>query len=113
MSRRLRGHRGEVRILGWSDPGPPAHPVFPVGAGLTGEAIRTRSTVVSGDVRSDPRYLTAFGTTRSEMIVPVLMVAAVVGTIDVESEEFEAFGDDDRLAIERCAAAIRPLYAEE
>ena len=65
-----------------------------------------------GDVREDPRYLTAFGSTRSEIIVPVLDRAGrkVVGTIDVESEEVDAFSEEDRAALERCAVALAELF---
>src|SRR5262245_58002642 len=49
-------------------PGAPAFPTFPVTKGLTGAAIRDKATVVIGDVRTDPRYLTAFGNTLSEII---------------------------------------------
>jgi putative methionine-R-sulfoxide reductase with GAF domain len=46
-----------------------------------------------GDVSKDPRYPTAFGSTRSEIIVPIVGRAGrkVVGTIDVESENVDAF----------------------
>jgi len=57
--------------------------------GLTGAAISTRKTVHVGDLTADPRYLTAFAATRSEIIVPVLDGAGknVAGTMDVESEK--------------------------
>jgi putative methionine-R-sulfoxide reductase with GAF domain len=47
---------------------------------------------------ADPRYLTAFSSTRSEAIVPVVAPAtgAVVGTLDVESAERDAFTDADQ-----------------
>jgi putative methionine-R-sulfoxide reductase with GAF domain len=60
-----------VSILGWVGPSAPEFPSFPVSKGLTGAAIAQKATVVVGDVRKDPRYLTAFGSTVSEMIVPV------------------------------------------
>jgi putative methionine-R-sulfoxide reductase with GAF domain len=65
-----------------------------------------------GDVITDPRYLTAFGSTRSEIIVAVIEPATrkVVGTIDVESEHKYAFTDADRAYLERCAAAIADLF---
>jgi len=68
--------------------GPPAFMAFPVTAGLTGEAIRSRNTVVANDVSKDSRYLTSFASTRAEIIVPVLDAtgSSVVGTIDVESD---------------------------
>jgi putative methionine-R-sulfoxide reductase with GAF domain len=65
-----------------------------------------------GDVAADPRYLTAFGTTRSEIIVPVLDGASqnVVGTIDVESEKPNAFSEEVQTLLEACSKLIRPLW---
>ena len=70
--------------------------------------------MVVGDVTADPRYLPAFSSTRSEAIVPVVDPAtgAVVGTLDVESAERDAFTDADQQALERCAAALGGLFAE-
>jgi|SRR5579863_2642096 len=104
---------GEVRNLVFSGPGAPAHPVFPIHQGLTGKAIRERRTVNGGDVTADPAYLTAFGTTRSEIIVPILDGArsTIVGTIDVESEQVQAFSDEDQMFLEDCSEAIRPLWS--
>ena len=102
----------DVEILGWSGGGPPAHARFPATAGLTGAVVTMGETVVSNDVAIDPRYLTAFSSTRSEMIVPVIdrRTRAVVGTIDVESDRTNAFEERDRDLLERCAEAIAPIY---
>jgi L-methionine (R)-S-oxide reductase len=104
----------EIAAVGWSGPGAPAHPRFPVTQGLSGAAVASGRAVVVGDVTADPRYLTAFSSTRSEAIVPVVDPAtgAVVGTLDVESAERDAFTDADEQALERCAAALRGLFAE-
>ena len=104
----------EIANLAFDGPGAPAHPRFPVTQGLSGAAVASGETVVVGDVREDPRYLTAFGSTRSEIIVPVFDRAGrkVVGTIDVESEQVNAFSEDDRVALERCAAAVSALFEE-
>ncbi len=40
--------------------------------GLTSAAVAEKRVINVGDVLSDPRYLTAPGTTRSEIIIPVL-----------------------------------------
>ena len=65
-----------------------------------------------GDVSADPRYLTAFRATRSEMIVPVFDQAGerVIGTIDVESEEHNAYTKDIEDLLEACSKVIRPLW---
>jgi L-methionine (R)-S-oxide reductase len=101
-----------VSIVGWSGPSAPAYPSFPATKGLTGSAIESKKAVVVGDVRNDPRYLTAFDSTLSEMIVPVLHPGdgRVVGTVDVESERADAFTARDREMIEQCAQAALPLW---
>jgi len=63
-------------------------------------------------VAEDPRYLTALGSTQSEIIVPVVDSAKrkVVGTIDVDSEEKDTFSEADRAALERCAVGFAGLF---
>ena len=102
----------EIANLAFDGPGAPAHRRFPLTRGLSGSAVASAETVVVDDVREDPRYLTAFGSTRSEIIVPVLEHAGrkVLGTIDVESERVGAFSEGDRAALERCAAAVVGLF---
>jgi L-methionine (R)-S-oxide reductase len=101
---------GEVTNLAWSGPAPPAHPSFPADAGLTAAAIQAHAPVVFGDVGGDPRYLQALPTTASEMIIPIVVDGAVVGTLDVESDLPDAFGTADRVALARIAAALAGLY---
>ena len=62
----------EITAVGWSGPGAPADPRFPVTQGLSGAAVATGRAVVVNDVTVDPRYLTAFTSTLSEAIVPVV-----------------------------------------
>jgi GAF domain-containing protein len=104
---------GEVRNLVFDGPGAPTYPRFPMDAGLTGVAIREGRTVNVGDVAENPVYLTALGTTRSEIIIPIFDGArrVVVGTLDVESEKLHAFGEGDQILLEDYAEALRPLWA--
>ena len=99
---------GEVINLAWDGPGAPKYPRFPIGKGLTGAAIQDRKAINVGDVFSDPRYLTAFGSTRSEIIVPILdqRRGKTVGTIDVENDRVNAFNRDTEKALVACADVI-------
>jgi len=55
--------------------------------------------------------LTAFGTTRSEIIVPIVnQDAIVVGTIDIESENPNAFDEATERLLEQCAHVLRLLW---
>lgn len=99
-------------LVGHTGPSAPVHPHFPITQGLSGEAIRARSTIVCNDVSRDARYLTAFESTGSEMIVPILGAESgiPIGTLDVESDKIDAFGDEDRAFVESCALALMPLF---
>ena len=103
----------EIAIAAWSGPGEPAHPRFPASDGLCGDAVRRRETIVVGDVTKDPRYLTTFGDTRSEIVVPIPDVGTgrPRGVIDVESDHAGAFGPADRALLERCAAEIASVVS--
>ncbi|HTG58574.1 MAG TPA: GAF domain-containing protein, partial [Terriglobia bacterium] len=103
---------GVVRNIVWNGPAAPEYPTFPITKGLSGAAVASRETVNVGDVLADPRYLTAFGSTRSEIIVPVFDAARenVVGTIDVESETRHAFTREVQVLLEACSDVIRPLW---
>lgn len=61
---------------------------------------------------SDPRDLTAFSTTRSEIIVAVLDGAGehVVGILDVESVLPNAFGEGVQSLPEACSKIMQPLW---
>lgn len=98
--------------LVWDGPGAPKYPRFPIGKGLTGAAIQEGRAINVGDVVSDPRYLTAFGSTRSEIIVPILDERRdkTVGTIDVESEQVNAFDSNTEKALVAFADVIAFLW---
>ena len=103
---------GEVVNLVWDGTGVPEYPRFPIGKGLTGAAIQQRRVINVGDVAADPRYLTAFDSTRSEIIVPILdgQGEKVIGTIDVESERTNAFDEQTEQLLMSCAEVIAPLW---
>ena len=104
----------EIAAIAWTGTHAPAYLRFPADRGLSGAAVRSRATVVVKDVTQDPRYLTAFDSTRAEMIVPVLDPGSgrAVGAIDVESEHINAFTDEDRTLLEKCARLLVPLFVE-
>jgi putative methionine-R-sulfoxide reductase with GAF domain len=101
----------EIAVIGWSGPTAPTHTRFPRDQGLNGAAVVSRAAVVVPDVSKDPRYLATLTDTRGEMIFPVSgLDGTVVGTIDVESDRVDAFGEADHALLERSARALRPLW---
>ncbi len=84
---------------------------IPLGQGLTGIAAKERKPIVSGDVRSHPGYLAAVDAVRSEIAVPMEASGKLVGVIDVQSTEPDAYGDYDEVLLQLLAS--RMAYAVE
>ena len=102
--------KGFVSNIAWSGPNAPEYPVFSIAKGLTSRAISTKTTVNVGNVAGDRDYLTALVTTRSEIIVPIILNGHVVGTLDVESERQNAFDSQAQGRIEQFASLIVPFW---
>jgi GAF domain-containing protein len=99
--------RGDFVIVGKTGKCPPAYPRFPITQGLAATALESKQSVVVADVHKDPRYLPTFGSTQSEIVVPVITETnKVVGFIDVESEKLNAFTENDRDFLEHAAFLI-------
>ena len=56
------------------------------------------------DVREDPRYMEASAATRSELAVPLKVKRGVVGVLNVESAQVDAFSQDDVRLLSTLAA---------
>ncbi len=74
-------------------------PLYVDGPGLVPEAVRTGQMVYAPDVRQDPRYVPNVPQTRSELVIPLVTGKGVIGALDLQSPELDAFNEQDRRAI--------------
>ena len=101
---------GDDLVLGpWQGPEATEHTRIPVDQGVCGAAAASGQTEIVDDVNADPRYLACFPSTRSEIVVPIAQNGRVVGEIDIDSDRPAAFGEDDRVLLERVAAVAAPF----
>lgn len=100
--------RDDFVIVAGTGDDPPTYAQFPVTQGLCGAVAESRETLIVPDVHKDPRWLPAFGSTQSEIVVPILGEDSdrVAGVIDVESDKLDAFTDDDRDFLEHVAIVM-------
>ena len=65
--------------------------------GITGWAAKTGEPLLVGDVSKEPRYLFVeeLADTRSELVVPIKIKDKVIGVLDIESVELNAFDESD------------------
>jgi len=69
------------------------------GLGLIATTARTGEVVYSPNVAVDPRYLLGNAITRSELCVPLIAGERVIGVLDVESPDLDAFDERARRVI--------------
>ena len=66
-----------------------------MGEGLIGHVAVTGKPYVSHDVGQDRRYINARSRTQSEMVAPIVSNNEVIGVFDLESDELDAYTNDD------------------
>jgi sigma-B regulation protein RsbU (phosphoserine phosphatase) len=66
-----------------------------MGEGLIGHVAVTGKPYVSHDVGQDRRYINARARTQSEMVAPIVSNNEVIGVFDLESDELDAYTNDD------------------
>ncbi|HZI48151.1 MAG TPA: GAF domain-containing SpoIIE family protein phosphatase [Pyrinomonadaceae bacterium] len=66
-----------------------------MGEGLIGHVAVSARPFISPDVRKEPRYVNARARTRSEMVAPIISNEEVIGVFDLESDELNAYQNDD------------------
>src|SRR5215207_5968985 len=71
-----------------------------LGQGLIGWVAQTGEAVVVPDVREDARYVNARKETRSEVVAPIISNDSVIGVFDLESDELNAYTEDDKKRLE-------------
>ncbi len=77
------------------DPGTDASLQLKYGQGIIGTVAATGEPVIVPDVKKDPRYVEASPSTRSEIVVPILIDDRVIGVINLESDEVNAYNGRD------------------
>ena len=86
--------------------------VIPVGVplevdeeGIVGWVARTGEPLLANDVSKEPRYrdVEALSETKSELAVPVKMGENVLGVLDIESIEVDAFSEADLFTVQTLA----------
>lgn len=80
-------------------------PTMRIGQGVVGTVAATGRPMLVADVRQAACYVAHDATTRSEMAVPIVHDGVVLGVLDSESSEPDAFGEED-LEIFRTLASM-------
>jgi PAS domain S-box-containing protein len=78
-----------------------------VGEGMIGQAAATGEVQISGAVSKHPHYVRkADEKTKSELAVPIKRGQRIIGVLDLQDDEFDAFDESDVMVIETLADQI-------
>jgi GAF domain-containing protein len=85
------------------------HTRIPVGKGVCGTAVASGMDQNEADVRAVSNYLACNAFTRSELVVLIRRGDAVLGQIDVDSDQIDPFTADEQSAVRAVAEALAVL----
>lgn len=68
---------------------------IPLGQGVCGTAAQRRETIVVPDVHAFPGHIACDAASRSEIVLPLLQNARLLGVLDLDSPIPERFDQDD------------------
>ncbi len=71
------------------------------GKGVCGTSWEKASTLVVPNVEEFPEHIACSSASLSEIVVPILRGGEVIGVLDVDSDELNAFDDIDQKYLER------------
>ncbi|MDK1117713.1 MAG: GAF domain-containing protein [Anaerolineae bacterium] len=79
-----------------------------MGQGLIGQAAYSGERIVVEDVNADNRYryIPILPNTKSEVVLPLIVEDRVVGVLDVQSEQLQAFHPNDLIVLDALAANV-------
>ena len=84
---------------------------IPVGSGITGWAAAHRRTLRINNVLQDTRYLEGSPNTRSEMAIPLVYRSELLGVLNVESEQFAAYAENDEELLGTLGGSLAAIIA--
>ncbi len=84
---------------------------IPLGSGVTGWVAAHRRTLRISNVLQDTRYIEGSPNTRSEMAIPLLYRSELLGVLNVESEQFSAYAENDEELLGTLGGSLAAIIA--
>lgn len=83
---------------------------IPFGKGVCGEAAKEQASKVIPNVLVYPNHIACSDKSRSEIVVPIIKNGKVFGVIDLDSEQFDNFKQNELETLEKIAEIISDLF---
>ena len=77
-----------------------------LGKGVCGESAGSRQTVIVGDVKTYPNYISCDSSARSEIVVPMVKEGRLLGVLDLDSSLVDDYDELDQKYLEEYVAIL-------
>ena len=77
-----------------------------LGKGVCGESAASRQTVIVGDVKTYPNYISCDSSARSEIVVPMVKDGHLLGVLDLDSSLVDDYDEMDQKYLEEFVAIL-------
>lgn len=77
-----------------------------LGKGVCGESAASRQTVIVGDVKTYPNYISCDSSARSEIVVPMVNEGRLLGVLDLDSSLVDDYDELDQKYLEEYVAIL-------
>ena len=77
-----------------------------LGKGVCGESAASRQTVIVGDVKTYPNYISCDSSARSEIVVPMVKEGHLLCVLDLDSSLVDDYDDLDQKYLEEFVAIL-------
>ena len=77
-----------------------------LGKGVCGESATSRQTVIVGDVKIYPNYISCDSSARSEIVVPMVKDGQLLGVLDLDSSLVDDYDEMDQKYLEEFVAIL-------
>lgn len=71
-----------------------------IGKGVCGTSAKEKKTIIVSDVDKFPGHIVCDGGSKSEIVVPIFIKGELFGVLDVDSYQYSAFDNTDRVFLE-------------
>ncbi|MFN8413781.1 MAG: GAF domain-containing protein [Anaerolineales bacterium] len=82
-----------------------------IGSGITGWVAANRRLLRVRDVTEDPRYIQISSNTRSELAIPLIYRNELLGVLNVESEQVDAYTENDEEMLGTLGGSLAAIIA--
>ena len=77
-----------------------------LGKGVCGESAASRQTVIVGDVKTYPNYISCDSSARSEIVVPMVKDGQLLGVLDLDSSLVDDYDEMDQKYLEEFVSIL-------